>query len=126
MMIPSIRETVEQAIILSLGATSLTRDRVEGVVGELIRQGRVTADEGRAMVERIVSRAVGESGTAAPVSGMIGHIESSLRGAFREAGLVTHGELEDIRVQLAELDHRLRLLESPAPAPAGEEPSAAT
>ncbi len=44
---PSLRDALEQAILLSVGAASLTRDRVEQIVGELVAQGRVSAEDGR-------------------------------------------------------------------------------
>ena len=36
---------------------------------------------------------------------------SGLAGVFREVGLVTRGELEEIELRVAQLEHRLRLLE---------------
>ena len=33
-------------------------------------------------------------------------------GMFREVGLVTHEELEEVELKLAQLEHRLRLLEN--------------
>jgi polyhydroxyalkanoate synthesis regulator phasin len=118
---PDVRGAVEQAILLSIGAASITRDRVEEVVTELVRQGRISGEEGRAVVERVVSRAVGEGRVP---SGLVGSLESGLRGAFREAGLMTRGDLDDVRVQLAELDHRVRLLEGSPPAPPTARPDA--
>ncbi|HWH14523.1 MAG TPA: hypothetical protein VNT51_07240 [Miltoncostaeaceae bacterium] len=123
-MMPNMRDTLEQAIVLSLGAAALTRDRVEGIVGELVRQGRVSSDEGRGMVERLVQRATSTEGRApSAMHGVVGQIEQGLRGAFREAGLVTANELDEVRVHLSELEHRLRLVEAalasqlpPAPA----------
>lgn len=109
-MIPSVRETIEQAILLSVGAASLTRDRVEGVVAELVRQGRLSTDDGRAMVERLVDRAVHTDARTRP-AGLVGQIESGLRAGLREAGLVTRADLDDLQVHLAELEHRIRLLE---------------
>jgi polyhydroxyalkanoate synthesis regulator phasin len=34
-----------------------------------------------------------------------------LSGVFRELGLVTRGELEELELRVAQLEHRLRLLE---------------
>jgi hypothetical protein len=45
-----------------------------------------------------------------------GRAESGLAGIFRELGLVTRDELEALELRLAQLEHRVRLLER-APAP---------
>ncbi len=116
----SLRDTLEQAILLSVGAASLTRDRVEQIVGELVSQGRVSAEDGRVIMDRLIARVV-DPQRPTP-SGLIGHLEDSLRGVLSGAGVVTRGEVEDLRVHLAELDHRLRLVEGVAePTPAGDE-----
>jgi polyhydroxyalkanoate synthesis regulator phasin len=107
---PSIRDAVEQAILLSVGAAALTRDRIEHVVGELVAQGRVSADDGRVLIERLVGRVV-DPQRATP-TGIMGHFEDAIRGTLADAGVVTRAEVDDLRVHLAELDHRLRLLES--------------
>jgi len=120
---PSLRDTLEQAILLSVGAASLTRDRVEQIVGELVAQGRVSAEDGRVIMERLIARVV-DPQRPSP-SGLIGHLEDTLRSALSDAGVVTRPEVEDLRVHLAELDHRLRLLEGAAePTPAGDATSA--
>jgi polyhydroxyalkanoate synthesis regulator phasin len=106
---PSIRDAVEQAILLSVGAAALTRDRVDGIVGELVAQGRVTAEDGRILVERLITRVVDPERPGA--SGLMGHVEDTLRGALSDAGVVTRAEVDDLRVHLAELDHRLRIVE---------------
>ena len=122
---PSLRDALEQAILLSVGAASLTRDRVEHIVGELVSQGRVSAEDGRVLMDRLIARVV-DPQRPTP-SGVIGHLEDSLRGALSDAGVVTRSEVEDLRVHLAELDHRLRLVEGVAePTPAGDETPPAT
>jgi polyhydroxyalkanoate synthesis regulator phasin len=117
---PSLRDALEQAILLSVGAASLTRDRVEHIVGELVAQGRVSAEDGRVLMERLIARVV-DPQRPAP-SGVIGHLEESLRGALADAGVLTRNEVDDLRVHVAEIDHRLRLLEGASePAPAVDE-----
>jgi polyhydroxyalkanoate synthesis regulator phasin len=107
---PSLRDAVEQAILISVGAASLTRDRVEHVVGELVSQGRISTDDGRVLVDRLISRVVDPQRPTA--SGLVGHLEDSVRTALSDAGVVTRAEVDDLKVHLAELDHRLRLVES--------------
>ena len=115
---PSLRDALEQAILLSVGAASLTRDRVEHIVGELVAQGRVSAEDGRVLMERLIARVV-DPQRSSP-SGVVGHLEDAMRGALADAGVVTRAQVDDLRVHVAELDHRLRLLEGAgddAPAP---------
>lgn len=119
---PSIRDAVEQAILLSVGAAALTRDRIEGIVGELVAQGRVSAEDGRELVERLIARVV-DPQRPSP-SGLMGHVEDTLRGALSDAGVVTRAEVDDLRVHLAELDHRLRIVEGGATPDAAEDPPA--
>jgi polyhydroxyalkanoate synthesis regulator phasin len=119
---PSIRDAVEQAILLSVGAAALTRDRIEGIVGELVAQGRVSAEDGRELVERLIARVV-DPQRPSP-SGLMGHVEDTLRGALSDAGVVTRAEVDDLRVHLAELDHRLRIVEGGGAPPGAEDPPA--
>lgn len=105
-----MRSSLEQAVLLSIGAASLTRERAEAAVADLVRRGQIGGDEGRLIVERLLARVRGEGAAA---SGLFGRIEEGLQGAMREVGVVTRSELEDILLRLAELEHRLGLLERP-------------
>jgi len=113
---PSLRDAVEQAILVSVGAASLTRDRVEHIVAELVSHGRISTKDGRVLVDRLLRRVVDPQAPTA--SGLVGHLEDSMRSALSDAGVVTRGEVDDLRMHLAELDHRLRLIEA-RDAPAG-------
>lgn len=103
-----LRAGIEQAVLLSIGAASLTRERAEAAVAELVRTGQLRGEEGRAVVDRMMARVRGE-GT--PLPGLLGRLEGGVQGALREAGLVGRAELEAVQLQLAELEHRLALLE---------------
>jgi polyhydroxyalkanoate synthesis regulator phasin len=110
-----VRTSIERAVLLSIGAASLTRERAEAAVAELVHAGQVRGDEGRAIVDRLMARVRGES---APLPGLLGRLEEGVQGAMREAGLVGRAELEEVLLRLAELEHRLGLLERPLPAAA--------
>jgi len=104
----SVREGVEQAVLLSIGAASITREKAEAAVAELVRKGQVGGDEGKVIVERLMARVRGEGTTA---SGLMGRLEDGVQGVLREFGVVTRGELEDVQLRLMELEHRISLLE---------------
>jgi polyhydroxyalkanoate synthesis regulator phasin len=111
--VTSVREGIEQAILLSIGAASLTRERAEEAVAELVRAGGVRGEEGRAAVDRLMARVRGEG---SPLPGVLGWVEGGVQAALREAGLVSRPEIEDVQLRLAELEHRIGLLEAAADA----------
>ena len=106
------REQVEHLILMSIGAAHLTRERAEAVVGDLVEKGQVGTDEGRQAVDDLMGRVRGES-----ASGVVARIEGGMQGALRELGMSTRSEIEDVNVKLAELEHRLALLEASADDP---------
>lgn len=105
----AVRSGVEQAILVTVGAAAMTRERAEAAVSELVKKGQMTGDEGRAAVERLVGK--GRTEGAETTRGIVERIEGGLQGAFRELGVVTRAELEDLNLKLSELDHRIRLIE---------------
>jgi len=104
----SVRESMEQAVLMSIGAAALTRERAEAAVAELVRKGQMGGDEGKQVVERLMARVRGEG---APTAGLVGRLEGGVQGVLRELGVVTRGELEDVQLRLMELEHRISLLE---------------
>jgi BMFP domain-containing protein YqiC len=85
--------------------------------------------EGRSLAERVVLAVVGALATATDpgeLREVAGDVEARLRGDIerlgdrtgnglagvaRELGLATREELEDVQLRLAQLEHRVRLLE---------------
>ena len=104
----TVREGLEQAVLLSIGAAYLTRERAEQAAAELVRKGQATGEEGAAVVERLMARVRGEG---SPGAGLVGKLEGGVQGVLREFGVVTRAELEDVMLRLMELAHRIQLLE---------------
>jgi polyhydroxyalkanoate synthesis regulator phasin len=111
----TVREGIEQAVLLSIGAASLTRERAEAAVAELVRKGQMGGDEGKVVVDRLMARVRGD-GVSNPASSLMGRLEGGVQGVLREFGVVTRAELEDVQLRLMELEHRISLLEKASPA----------
>jgi len=101
----SLREAAEELFLAGVGVVALTKDRTEELVDELAGRGKVSRDEARDLVEEIVARWRGE---AVRVSERAG---SKFSGLFKELGLVTRTDYDELELRLAQLEHRLRLLE---------------
>lgn len=101
----SLRSTAEELFLAGVGVVALTKDRTEELVDELVDRGKVSRDEARSIVDDVVGRWRGE---ALRVSERAG---TTFSGLFRELGLVTRREYEELELRLAQLEHRLRLVE---------------
>lgn len=105
------RNLAEQAILVSIGLAALTKDRIELTVAELVARGQLGADDGAAVVARLSARIRGDGPPSH--SGIVGRLEDGAKAAFRELGIATRTEVDDLRMRLAELERRLMLLEAP-------------
>jgi polyhydroxyalkanoate synthesis regulator phasin len=100
-----LRDVAEKLVLAGVGAVALTAERVDTLVEELAARGGMGRDEARAVLEEAVGRWRNESLRLGERTG------AGLSGVFRELGLVTREELGELELRLAQLEHRLRLLE---------------
>ncbi len=105
----SVRDGIEQAVLVSIGAAALTRERAEAAVAELVRKGQIGGDEGKRVVDRLMENV--RSGAEGAGGGIVSKLESGVKGVLHEVGLATRSETEDLEIRLAELEHRISLLE---------------
>lgn len=103
---------LERTLLLALGAAALTRERVQEVVDEVVRRGELSRREGKDLVDDLVGRATGQG------SGLRERLDADLQDLFRRWGLATRSEWEELNLKVAQLEHRLSLLEGKTP-PAG-------
>jgi polyhydroxyalkanoate synthesis regulator phasin len=118
----TVRDGIEQAVLISIGAAAMTRERAEAAVADLVRRGQIGSDEGKRVVDRLTTGVRGAEGSG---SRLVGRMEGGVRSALREVGVVTRSEHDDLVGRLAELEHRIALLERPggALAPEGDDTS---
>ena len=98
-------EMLERLILLQIGAAAATRERVQEAVDRLIEQGRMEREEGRMVVEDVVSRARERSVGARSL------VDASVQQGLRGAGIPTRDSYEDLLFRIEQLEHRVRLLE---------------
>jgi polyhydroxyalkanoate synthesis regulator phasin len=117
-------DTLERLILLQIGAAAVTRERVQEVVNRLIQQGRMEREEGRTVVEDMMTRARDRS------TGARGLLDASVQQGLRGVGVPNRESYEDLLFRVEQLEYRVRLLEerptvSPeAPPVVAEDPAA--
>jgi polyhydroxyalkanoate synthesis regulator phasin len=101
----SLRTELERLALAAVGAVTLTGERADQLADALSARGSIRRDEARDAIDTLVRRWRGDATRVGE------RAASALDGTFRELGLVTRRELEDVELRLAQLEHRLRLLE---------------
>jgi polyhydroxyalkanoate synthesis regulator phasin len=111
----SIRDAVERFLLAGVGAAALTKERVEELAEDISRRGQLTREEAKDAIDDAVHRWRGDAVR------MSERASTSMTTVIRELGLVTRREWEELELRLAQVEHRLRLVEGAA-APVGPRP----
>ena len=99
-------------MLAGIGVCALTAERVEELIDTLNERGGAQRDETRAAIENLVTRWRGDATRATERAG------ASVHGILREFGLVLRSEYEELDLRVAQVEHRLRLVESATEPPA--------
>jgi len=99
------RDLLEQVLLAGLGAVSLTAERIEQLADSLAERGGIRRDDARAAIDELVTRWRGDATRATERAG------AGIHGLLRELGLVLRSEYEELELRVAQLEHRVRLVE---------------
>lgn len=97
----------ERLAAAALDAFARTAERADQVADEIADRGGIRRDEARSLVEDTATRWRGDAARLGQLAGV------TLNGVFDQVGLVRREELEELELRVAQLEHRLRLLEDP-------------
>ena len=100
-----LREVAEKAVLAGVGAVALTAERADALAEELAARGGIGREEARSVVEELIGGWRSETVRLGERTG------ATLANVFRELGLVTRDELDELELRVAQLEHRLRLVE---------------
>jgi polyhydroxyalkanoate synthesis regulator phasin len=101
----AVREAVQRTLFAALGAVDLTKERADELADELAQRGKITRDEARELSDELFRRWRGDAVRVSERASV------TMSGVFRELGLVTRREYDELELRLAQLEHRLRRLE---------------
>jgi polyhydroxyalkanoate synthesis regulator phasin len=101
----SVMEALERMGLAALGAVALTAERADALADELAQTGGIRRDEAREVIEQTIHRWRGEAVRFTERAG------AGLDGFFQQLGLVPRSEFEELELRVAQLEHRLRLVE---------------
>ncbi|MFA5802066.1 MAG: hypothetical protein WC911_06265 [Thermoleophilia bacterium] len=97
---------LENGFLMTLGAAAITREVAESIVGELVKHGQMTSDEGRQAVDEVIDKTKGEARS------LRNRFDKTLQNSFQDLGLAPRQQMEDLQLKVAQLEHRINLLET--------------
>lgn len=103
----SAPHSVEQLALAAIGWASLTVEATEALADDLARRVGIERDEMRSAVRDTIAswRAEAEKLGSVP--------SGAAERAFDRLGVVRRDEADDLALRVAQLEHRVRLLEKP-------------
>jgi len=96
----------ERSFLMALGAAVLTKEMAESMGKELLGKGEGATSEGRKLIDESVAQAKEQTRTLRT------HFDETLQSNFHEMGLVTGDQVEELKLKIAQLEHRIGLLEA--------------
>ncbi|MHB1325693.1 MAG: phasin family protein [Thermoleophilia bacterium] len=94
-----ISELMEKVLLLGVGAASLTRDKIDDLVDELVKRGQMTREEGEVFIRDASGRARAESANLKEMA------TDTYQDTLRAMGVATRDHVD-------ELDRRISVLEA--------------
>jgi len=94
-------DVVKKAMLLGLGVISLTKEKAEEAVDDLIKRGEVSREERFKMVVKLLKEAEKQE------EELSGKISEIVQKAITKIGLATKKDLEDVSNRLAEIEKRI-------------------
>ena len=99
-------EPVRRLLLALVGAVALTAERADELADALATRGGMSRDEVRGWIDEATTRWRGDAVRVGEKAG------ATLNGVLRELGLVTREEWDELELRVAQLEHRIRLLET--------------
>jgi polyhydroxyalkanoate synthesis regulator phasin len=101
----TVREQAERLALAAIGAVALTGERIDELADAIADRLGVSREDARTLLGEIATGWRRESSRVGERAN-----EAATR-IVRELGLATSEQLEDVELRVAQLEHRLRLLE---------------
>ena len=92
---------IKKAMLLGIGLISLTKEKAEEIVDDLIKRGEVSREERFKMVDKLLREAEKKE------EELTGKINEIVQNTITQVGLASKKDLEAISKRLAEIEKRI-------------------
>ncbi|WP_160032665.1 phasin family protein [Paenibacillus sp. An7] len=106
----------KKAVSLGLGLTLVSKEKVESVVGDLVKRGELAPSESKALIDKLMERGNEEQ------TGFKKMIEGQVEKVLIDLGVPTKTDVNRLNMRIEELEQKLSALEASQPAKQPETP----
>lgn len=106
---------IERSVMLTIGVAAVMREIADSLTEELVKRGEATTQEGRQVFDEAVDKARDEA------RGLRDRFDSQVQRGYRDMGIASSGQMEEMQLKIAQLEHRVSLLEKEHEMAAGDE-----
>jgi len=94
-------DLLKRAISLGWGLTIVSKEKIEGIVDELVKRGELAPSESKQLVERLIDKGAEEQDHFKEL------INEQVRSVMQGMGLATVKEVEELKRRVTELENKL-------------------
>jgi len=96
-----MKDVLKNVVSLGLGALYVTKDKVEAVVGELVKKGEFGKEDAKQLIDELIAK--GEKNR----KDIEKYIEDTIKNIIEKLDIPTRKELNEIKIQLEELKKKV-------------------
>ncbi|MED4959460.1 phasin family protein [Paenibacillus macerans] len=100
-------DLLKKAISLGWGLTIVSKEKIEGIVDDLVKRGELAPSESKQLVEKLIDKGAEEQGRFKEL------VNEQVRFALQTMGLASAKEVEELTRRVAELELKLAELQQP-------------
>ncbi len=93
-----MQKRLQRPLLMGIGLLSITRDKAQALIDELVRYGEASRDEAKGLVDKLVERGEEEKNTLRKL------IREEVEKALREIHIATQSDVEALREQVEALN----------------------
>lgn len=97
-----MNKIIRNAILLGLGAASLTKEKVEKTVKSFVKKGKINSNEGKALVRTLLGEAKKEKNRVTSL------LKREGKKLAKEAETVSKGEIRILKARIAKLEKKVK------------------
>ena len=94
-------DIIKKSIYLGLGAASVTKEKVEGLLDELIKKGQLSKDEKSKAIKEIMDKVEKEE------KEILKKIKTVVKEAADTVGVATQKDIDSLKKRVKELESKL-------------------